>query len=232
MHCVYLTICRGVDLGTKYPDSNIVPHRYIGSAKTINVLEGYHGSVTSKKFAKRWNDEIKKNPHKFKTRILSHHTDDISAKEAEKLLQIKYDVVKSPVYVNMALASPNGYFGKPNKGIEFSKETRDRMAKARKGRTYEEIFGYEKAKELREARRNQQAWNKGTKTPEEHVMKAKESRKGMFFITDGISDRKVRTEDDIPEGWRRGRTNGVQHCPAGWNKGIPAWNKGMKKMKL
>lgn len=81
------------------------------------------------------------------------------------------------------------------------------MSKVRKGKTYEEIFGVEKATELREKRRKQTAWNRGQKTDIAHVKKAKASRAGLFFITDGFEDRKIRGE--IPKGWRKGRTNGT-----------------------
>jgi hypothetical protein len=229
MHCVYLTIYSGSSLPPKY-EGALPPKRYIGSAKLSSVLtNNYKGSVTSKKYSKIWRDELRENLHLFKTRILSYHESGIAAREEEKRLQVKYSVVKSPMYVNMAIASPNGFFGKPNVGIEFSKETREKMRVARKGRTYEDIFGEEKAKELRESRKAQRAWNKGKETDPKTVAKLKESIKGMFFITNGIEDRKVKHESDIPEGWRRGRTNGVKHCPSGWNKGLPAWNKGMKR---
>lgn len=231
MYCVYLTVYRGNGLPKKTKNSLAAPRLYIGSSKLEKVVDkNYRGSVASKKYSKLWMAELKQHPELFKTRILSLHTDDTLAKEEEKRLQVKYNVVQNDKFINMSFASPNGFFGKPNEGIVFSEETRAKMSVHRKGRTYEEIFGEEKAQELKEKRRQQKIWNKGQKMPEEMVSKAKEGLKGLFFITDGVKDAKVKTEEEIPNGWRRGRTNGVAHCPSGWNKGLPGWNQHKPKL--
>lgn len=114
MYCTYLTIYTGSKM----------PRRYIGSttAERINN-EGYNGSVLSKAYKAIWNKERKENPHLFKTRILSLFETSKEALKAEKNLQIKYDVVKSPNYINMSLAQPDGFFGMSRKGIKWSKES-------------------------------------------------------------------------------------------------------------
>jgi hypothetical protein len=211
---VYIIVYFGNKLPKKTKDSLKPPRRYIGSSKVSNILSGYLGSVTSKKYSKIWNEEINKNREAFKIKILSYHDTDLEARKEEKRLHIKYDVVKSDIYVNLAIASPNGYFGIPDTGRKFSKETRTKMSKIRKGKTYEEIFGNEKAKKLKEDRKKQNAWNKGkTKNDSESIKrygeKISEVKSNGFWITNGIEDKYISdTSKIIPDGWRNGRTNG------------------------
>lgn len=44
-------------------------------------------------------------------------------------------------------------------------------------------------------------------TPET-IKQINESKKGQFYITNGIIDKKVKHEEDIPNGWKRGRSKG------------------------
>lgn len=113
MYCTYLTVYTG----------NLLPRRYIGSTTVERITNGYNGSVLSQKYKNIWRAERKENPHLFKTRILSLFETSQSALEAEKNLQIKYDVVKSPSYINMSLAQPNGFFGMSRKGFKWSNES-------------------------------------------------------------------------------------------------------------
>lgn len=211
LYAVYMIVYFGNKLPKKSSHSLKTPRRYIGSSKASNINKGYLGSVTSKKYSKTWFQESKTNPDVFKIKILSYHDSDVLAREEEKRLQIKYDVVKSDLYVNLALASPNGYFGKPDGGREFTTETRNKMSNIRKGKTYEEIFGEEKAKELKQKRKSQTPHNKGKKTDPSIIEKTKNSLKGFFFITNGVIDKKIKDENLMPDGWRRGRTNGVSN---------------------
>lgn len=124
MYCTYLTIYTGSKM----------PRRYIGSTTVERINnEGYNGSVLSKAYKEIWNKERKENPHLFKTRILSLFETSKEALEAEKNLQIKYDVVKSPNYINMSLAQPNGFFGMPNKGRVWTKEAIEKRNKSNTG---------------------------------------------------------------------------------------------------
>lgn len=231
LYAVYITIYYGNKMPPKYPQSQTVPRRYIGSANIENIKNGYHGSVVSKKYKKIWKSEIKKSPHLFKTRMISYHTNDVSARQEERRLQKKYNAVKSPLYINMAYASPTGFFGRPMHGISFSEETRKKMSKNRKGKTYEEIFGEEKAKELKEMRRNQTRHNKGVPFTEEQKKKISDSKKGQRWITDGIDDKKLKKDEEIPHGWSLGRTNGVATSETTSFKN-PETVKKIKKRKL
>lgn len=113
MYCTYLTIYTGSKL----------PRRYIGSSTIERINKGYNGSVLSKAYKKIWSSERKENPHLFKTRILSLFETSKEALEAEKNLQIKYEAVKSPNYINMSLAQPNGFFGMSRKGYKWTEES-------------------------------------------------------------------------------------------------------------
>lgn len=106
MYCTYLTIYFGDKL----------PRRYIGSSSVEKVLNGYNGSVSSIKWKSTYDEEQKLNKHLFKTRILTIHTTDSEAREMEKQLHIKYNVVVSPLYFNESIAIPNGFFGRDVSG--------------------------------------------------------------------------------------------------------------------
>lgn len=129
-HCVYLTIYFG----------NKLPIFYIGSSTTQKILKGYRGSVSSKMYKNTWNKELIDNPHLFKTKILSIHSDDKSAREKEKHFQLKLNVVKNPLYTNLAIANINGFFGmdvsgknNPNFGNKFSEETKQKISNSKLG---------------------------------------------------------------------------------------------------
>jgi hypothetical protein len=101
-YCVYLTIYSGTKL----------PKRYIGSSSVNNVLSGYNGTIKSKAYKETYRHEQRINKHLFKTRILSKFETREEALLAEKTLQLKYNVHKSELYMNMAIAIPNGSFGR------------------------------------------------------------------------------------------------------------------------
>lgn len=122
-YCTYLTIYSGT----------LMPKRYIGSTSRKRINEGYHGSVGSKLYKNLWKDELLKNPHLFKTRVLCYYNSREEALKAELELQIKYDVVKSKNYINMSLARPNGFFGKPMLGTKMSPEACANLSKAKTG---------------------------------------------------------------------------------------------------
>jgi hypothetical protein len=101
MFCVYLTIYSG----------NQLPPFYIGSSSAERILSGYHGSVTSKRFGAIWKRELRSSPQLFKTKIISEHPSRKEAFERECDLQQKLNVIKSPLYINLSFAKPNGFFG-------------------------------------------------------------------------------------------------------------------------
>lgn len=101
MFCVYLISYRG----------NKLPPFYIGSSSVEKIQNGYRGSVKSKAYAKTWKTELTANPHLFKATIISTHDNRKDATLKEHYLQTTLGVIKSPLYVNMAVASIDGFFG-------------------------------------------------------------------------------------------------------------------------
>ena len=188
IYCTYLTIYSG----------NKLPPFYIGSSDVIKVHNGYHGSVTSKRYKSIWLSEIKHNPHLFKTRILTTHSDRESATDRERKFQIQLSVVDSPMYINEALASPTGFFGKRIRGKDHhrygvprspdSEETRKRKSEGHKGlptwnkgKTYKRGPNKSNKKGPEHGNHGRIPWNKGKKTgalSDEHKEKLSTSRVG------------------------------------------------------
>lgn len=102
IYCTYLTIYKG----------NKLPPFYIGSTIVDKINKNYHGSVSSREYKKIWKSEIKSNPHLFKTIILTKHKLQKESILKELHFQIKLNVVKSSLYINLSYARPNGFFGR------------------------------------------------------------------------------------------------------------------------
>lgn len=124
MYCTYLTVYTG----------NLLPRRYIGSTTIQRITENYHGSVGSKKYKTIWKNELRDNPQLFKTRILKTFNTHEEAIEEELRVQKLYNVVKSPNYINMSLAQPNGFFGMKKAGYVWSQESIEKRSKTNTGR--------------------------------------------------------------------------------------------------
>ena len=130
--CVYLTSYYG----------NKMPIFYIGSTTVARLTSGYHGTVESIRYGKIWKEELKSNPHLFKTRLVSRHPTRKLALEHERNLQKFLNVVKSPMYINQAIAAPNGSHGRdvaghnnPMFGKSQCSESRDKISKKLSGLT-------------------------------------------------------------------------------------------------
>lgn len=137
IYVTYLTIYTG----------NKLPMFYIGSSTEKKVINGYHGSVSSKEYKQIWKEELNNNPHLFKTKIISKHNTDKEAREKELYLQKCLNVVKSNFYVNKSLALPNGFFGMNVSGENnpmfgktrtVTEETKIKIRNTVKGRTKSE----------------------------------------------------------------------------------------------
>lgn len=107
-----------------------------------------------------------------------------------------------------------------------SKETRKKISQSKKGRnknkTYEEIYGVEKAAELKQMRSERMKEMRKTqinsgipnhmkdkKRPQyviDAIIKSRKESKGKWFwITNGSINKKIRKTDEIPYGFRPGR---------------------------
>lgn len=102
MFAVYLTSYKG----------NKLPPFYIGSSSVSALNSGYHGSVKSMEYKSLWLGELSNRPHLFKTKLIAKFSTRIEALECEHRLQCALNVIKNPMYINRAVASPNGFFGR------------------------------------------------------------------------------------------------------------------------
>lgn len=131
IYCTYLTSYRG----------NKLPPFYIGSSTVSKIHKGYQGSVSSKIYKKIWDREIKINPHLFTTKVISTHGSSKEARSKELKFHKHLNVVKSNMYVNRALAKPNGFHGNdvskekhPRWGQQHSAETKQAIGVKNKGK--------------------------------------------------------------------------------------------------
>lgn len=121
--CIYFTAYSG----------NKLPPFYIGSSSVSKVEAGYKGSVSSKKYAAIWKNELRDNPNLFKTRPIAYYNTRKEALAVERRLQVKLSVVKSDLYINQAVAAPNGFFGMDCKGAlspRYGKKATNEQRKA------------------------------------------------------------------------------------------------------
>lgn len=106
----------------------------------INVLDSYNNGYNSRPIAHsnlglKFSDE-------HKSKISKSHKGKIVSEESKKKMSEHWkEYYKTHEVYNKG------------KTQETSKETREKLSKAFKGKTYEEIYGPEKAKEMREKRR-------------------------------------------------------------------------------
>lgn len=106
-YCTYITIYDGV----------LMPQYYIGSTYVKNIIENsYFGSVCSKKYKKIFYDELRNNPQLFDIIILETFSNRKNALKSEYNLQKRNNVVKNKNFINMSLATVNGFFGMSNSG--------------------------------------------------------------------------------------------------------------------
>lgn len=125
--CVYLTIYSG----------NKLPPFYIGSTSIVKIKNGYRGSPRSKKFGEIFHQELKDNPHLFRTIIIRKYYSRKNAIYNERLLQIQFNVVKSNQFINMSIAAPNGFFGMNCSGKNSPKYGKEGCKGERNG-----MYGY------------------------------------------------------------------------------------------
>lgn len=131
-YCVYITHYSG----------NHLPSNYIGSTSTVNIQNGYKGSVSSKKYKSIWKSELKSHPELFSIEIISTHDTRREATYKELQLQKMFNVIKSDTFINLSYATKNGCFGSdkskennPNYKKSPSKETRLKQSISMKGKS-------------------------------------------------------------------------------------------------
>ncbi len=122
--------------------------KYIGHTSLKKWDEGYYGSVSSQKYKIFWKNEVKHNKRCFTRSILSKHETRADALAEEYRLHILHDVVNSPDFVNMTLATSTKFsmkdrshseetkrkIGNSNTGSKRSHESRKLMSASAKGK--------------------------------------------------------------------------------------------------
>lgn len=102
MYITYLTIYSGDKL----------PPFYIGSSSLKKHMEGYTGTVISKAYKEIYDKEKEEHPELFDTILLEQFETRQEAIANELHYQKLHDVVRSPLFMNMSFAVPNGCFGR------------------------------------------------------------------------------------------------------------------------
>lgn len=205
MYCVYLTIYLG----------NKMPPFYIGSSSIEKLTNGYHGSVSSKKWKDIWDQELKSNPHLFKTKIVCSHNTRQEAFCKEYKLQKALNIMKkSEMYINMSVAAKNGYFGMDMNGANnhfYGKihkiETKQLMSTKQKG---ENSFYFGKSLNSETKRKISRSHiESGVFKGSKHPMYGKPSAnrgKKFQWITNNVVNKQISIDDIIPNGWHKGST--------------------------
>ena len=126
-----------------YLTTNIVNGKqYVGSHSTNNIDDNYLGS--GRYFLKSLRKEGKQN---FKREVLKECIDILEARGLEGTYIEKHNTL----YPNGYNLSPKGGIG--FKGANHSQHTKNKQSEWQKGKTYEELYGPEKAFQMKEKQR-------------------------------------------------------------------------------
>ncbi|MFK5882876.1 MAG: NUMOD3 domain-containing DNA-binding protein [Candidatus Izemoplasma sp.] len=210
-YCVYLTIYEGTKL----------PPFYIGSTSIENLSNGYYGSICSKKYKETFRKELKENPQLFDVIILEEFKDRREALAYELEVQKQKDVVKSDLYMNMAFASVDGFFGMSVKGKDspnYGKKHTEEYRKARSGSNHP-LYGTHLTEEQKKAVSKAHLGKKVSKATK---LKMSESLKEYFKTNTGRTkntkwhnnkkiNKRIKIGNKIPEGFSVGRINNIQN---------------------
>lgn len=163
-YCTYITFYTGDKL----------PKWYIGSSYEEKILNGYNGSIKSKKWKDIYQKEQKENKHLFKTKILSFHDNKEEAINEEYRLQRMHNVVKNEKYFNESYASINGFFGR-----DVSGKNNPMYGKHHSDKTKCKISRYQRTPEIclniSKSKIGNTPWMKGKKHTEESKNKMREN---------------------------------------------------------
>ncbi len=175
---------------------------YIGKHKTPNLYDDYMGSGKLIKSAiKKYGSE------NFVKEILEFCVSE----EEMNLVERKLVVIDSKISYNLA---PGGYGGT----CFFSDETREKLSIAASKRKGSISVSADARKNLSASAKKRTVQGfAGKKHSEATLLKMQEkqrgrgigeanSQHGTFWVTNGVSNKKMPKDSEIPAGWRKGRT--------------------------
>jgi group I intron endonuclease len=177
---------------------------YVGCHRTSNLEDGYLGSGTLLANAvKKYGKE------NFTREILSFHDTAADMYKEEKTIVNEKFIEQSSNY-NIRVG---GWGGKASrevydkisatlKGVTKSEETRKRMSNAQSGKT----LSIETRKKISESSSRRPPISEETRQKLSNSAKtAKNKSAGTIWVTDGIKNKRISKDSDVPEGWHRGR---------------------------
>lgn len=188
--------------------------KYFGKTIQLNV-EKYKGSGTV------WLNHIKKHGYNVSTEIIACFEDIEKCKEFAYDFSIKNDIVNSSEWANLEIERIEGYGNFKNKEVlEKARETRRKnqtsiefdktLSKLGRKKVIENKLGYLNPKNQMkgvEKALTEDARKKRVEKLKEikHQQGESNSQFGTHWITNGVSNKKIKNDKNIPTGWRLGR---------------------------
>ena len=168
-----------------------LPPFYLGSAPTKKVLSGYHGTPRSKKYKEIWQEVVREGT-RITTLILYTHPTQVERIAEERRLGILFNIVKSPLFINMKLAAANDIlrFGRTKENDEGTRRAGENISIALKGRTKETHEGPRKVSEKIKGRTketHEYLQKMGEKISEIQTGRTKETHEGNRKQSEKIS---------------------------------------------
>lgn len=192
MFVTYLTIYRG----------NKLPPFYIGSTSLKKFLEGYNGTILSKKYKSIYQKEQKEHPELFDSLIIDEFVTREEATECERRYQKQMDVVKNKLFFNMSIAAPDGCFGMDTSGKNhplYGTHNGKGNIHSYHPETLEQSFAPFVPEGFIEGR-----------SPN---YKASSHNKGKKWYNNGIEHKMIHP-DNVPDGWVKGKLPGSAKAAA------------------
>lgn len=196
--------------------NNINGKMYRGVHKTCNAMDRYLGSGTILKEAiSKYGREF------FSKQIIFCAFSEEDAYIVEGTLVDKEWCDRRDTY-NICIGG-SGSVGSLNKGKKCSKEHIAKMVKWRTGRplsdeTKSKISRSHKGlKQTEEHTRNHAESIRGRKASEDTKMRQSVGGLGFRWITDGVCNSKTKDLDNLPQGWRVGKTISRTRHTKGWS---------------
>ena len=212
---------------TVYKTTNVVNGKfYIGVHKTSNPNDDYLGSgKLLKRAIKKYGVEnfVKEILYKFENKIEAY------AKEAELVTE---DLIKSDLSYNITTGGKGGFYYINEQGLSvrninktntkaFNRKAIQKLNWLRANdNQWVEHHRNQVTKGLRNSTKPKNSSFKKLNSDEEfqkkrkqafsdikHAQGTKNSQYGTKWVTDGVFNKKIKNEEPIPEGWRRGRVN-------------------------